>query len=125
MDLKEFTTQTLVQIAEGANEANRQLEHIGGFVPNAGILNCKKYMESGVENVVDVEFDVAITAMESEGRGGGAGIKVVSALHLGGNMESKVENQTVSRVKYTLPLVLKKNEESNGTPEDAYFGYGR
>lgn len=109
MDLKEFTTQTLVQIVEGVNEVNRQLGQIGGFVPNVNIMNSRRYISGTQEDVVDVEFDVAITATESDGKSGGAGIKVV-AFNLGGNVESKIENQTISRVKYTLPLVLKKNE---------------
>ena len=33
MDLKEFTKQTLVQIVEGAAEADSQLSELGSFVP--------------------------------------------------------------------------------------------
>lgn len=124
MNLKEFTTQTLVQIAEGVNEVNRQLKPIGGFVPNVKIGNSRRFVSDTQEDIVDVEFDVAITTTESDGKSGGAGIKVV-AFNVGGNVESKSENQTISRVKYTLPLVLKKNEESDEAFEDADGGYGR
>ena len=60
--------------------------------------------------VIDVDFDVAITAYESEGANGGAGLKVVGLFNAGGSVESKTENQTISRIKYTLPLVLTKDE---------------
>lgn len=58
--------------------------------------------------VIDVDFDVAITASESEGANGGAGLKVAGIFNAGGSVESKSENQTVSRIKYSLPLVLVK-----------------
>ena len=52
-----------------------------------------------------VDFDVAITTTESDGKSGGADIKVIP-FNLGGNIESKIENQTISRVKYSLPIVI-------------------
>ncbi len=57
-------------------------------------------------NIIDVEFDVAVTATENNGIEGGGKIKVMSLIEVGGGVNSKVENQTVSRVKYTLPLIL-------------------
>lgn len=108
MDIKEFTTQTLVQIVKGANEADSQLQKIGGYIPKNGLASNGdyRYVRGTVEgNVIDVDFDVAITATESDGKSGGAGIKVV-AFNFGGNVESKVESQTISRIKYTIPLVL-------------------
>lgn len=110
MDLKEFTTQTLVQIVEGAIEANVQLSGMNSFIPSTNIRTTKGYSiaydASGIERLMHyVDFDVAITASESDGKSGGAGIKVIP-FNFGGNIESKIENQTISRVKYTIPIVM-------------------
>lgn len=110
MDLKEFTTQTLVQIVEGATEANTQLSNKGAFIPSENYSTDRGYAMAYDKNrkphfVVDVEFDVAVMATESGEKSGGVGISVMS-VNLGGSIGSKVENQTVSRVKYTLPLAL-------------------
>lgn len=110
MDLKEFTTQTLVQIIEGTTEANAQLSSKGAFIPSEDYHSDRSYAVSYDKNnkphfVVDVEFDVAVMATESGEKSGGVGISVMS-VNLGGSIGSKVENQTVSRVKYTLPLAL-------------------
>lgn len=108
MDLKEFTTQTLVQIVEGAIEANAQLSRSNSFVPTTDTLGCPKdELEARWEKPLmhNVDFDVAITTIESDGKSGGAGIRVAS-LALGGNIESKIENQTISRVKYSIPIVI-------------------
>ena len=114
MDLKEFTKQTLVQIVEGAAEADSQLSELGSFVPTTCTGNHTtrfiKDKEGFPRLVIEVDFDVAITATESEGGNGGASLKVASLLSLGGGVESKTENQTISRIKYTLPLVLAKKK---------------
>lgn len=113
MDLKEFTKQTLVQIVEGAHEANNALTGSGARVLTEAPQHASKYIYKSIDeaiNVIDVDFDVAITATETEGSNGGGGLKVAGFFSVGGNAENKVENQTISRVKYSLPLVLAENE---------------
>lgn len=51
---------------------------------------------------------MAITAIEAEGKNGGTSLKVASLINVGAGIDNMIENQTVSRVKYTLPLVLTK-----------------
>lgn len=110
MDLKEFTKQTLVQIVEGAHEANAYFAEQGGRVR---IDQPAPYGSKGtVPSIIDVDFDVAITATETEGLNGGGGLKVASFISIGGGAESKAENQTVSRVKYTLKLELSKKNKN-------------
>lgn len=112
MDLKEFTTQTLVQIVEGAIEANAQLSSMNSFVPTTNTLgNPRNAVEALKERplMYNVDFDVAITTTESDGKRGDAGIKVIP-FNFGGNIESKIENQTISRVKYSIPLVIGEQE---------------
>ena len=103
MDLKEFTKQTLVQIVEGAKEANSIIKDLDAQVHT---YNDNGYGKS--YPITTVDFDVAITATETEGKNGGARLKVASLISLDAGAESKVANQVVSRVKYTLPLVLAK-----------------
>ena len=102
MDLKEFTKQTIVQIVEGVKEANSVVSE-----NNAHIHTQEESYTFGTSYpITNVDFDVAITATETEGSNGGEGIKVMGVFNAGGEIESKIENQTISRVKYTIPLVL-------------------
>ena len=66
------------------------------------------YEDRCARYVLEVDFDVAITATETEGKNGGANLKVALLISLDAGAESTVANQIVSRVKYTLPLVLAK-----------------
>ena len=109
MDLKDFTKQTLIQIVTATKEVNDELDATEAYVPNNDVgknggIYLKRYIAQG--NIIDVEFDVAVTAIESEDKEGGGKLKVMSFVEMGGGANSKVENQTVSRVKYTLPLIL-------------------
>lgn len=109
MDLKEFTSQTLTQIVEGVNDANSVIADSGAYITTEKISgNNGAYLFRQDLNVIEVNFDVAITTSETEGVNGGGGLKVVGIISAGGNAESKIENQTISRIKYTLPLVLAK-----------------
>lgn len=113
MDLKDFTKQTLLQIVEGTNEANEVISGCGAFIPYTNINgNGKKLWayddEECARYVLEVDFDVAITAIEAEGKNGGTSLKVASLINVGAGIDNMMENQTVSRVKYTLPLVLAK-----------------
>lgn len=114
MDLKEFTKQTLIQIVEGVASANEKLANCDSYIPYTNMCNIKSTYtidDDKVERlVIDVDFDVAITATESESANGGASLKVASLLNIGGGGENKTENQTISRIKYTLPLVLSKKK---------------
>lgn len=108
MDLKEFTKQTLIQIVEGAKEANDAITANDAKIPTHNIANKKNYIYEGDDyrHVIDV----AITATEAEGSNGGASLKVASFINIGGGVDAKTENQTISRIKYTLPLMLAKNK---------------
>ena len=111
MDLKDFTKQTLIQIVEGTKEANEVIANSGAKIPTHNIANKKNFVYDGpnLHNVIDVEFDVAITTLESEGANGGGSLKVASLINIGGAVDNKIENQTISRIKYSLPLMLPKN----------------
>lgn len=110
MDLKEFTKQALIQIVEGSSDANEELAALGAYIPYSNIGNTKSAYPYDENRVAGLIVDVAITATETESANGGASLKVASLLNIGGCGENKIENQTISRIKYTLPLVLAKKE---------------
>lgn len=108
MDLKEFTKETLVQIVQGVDEAKNELSTKHARITSHAVKN----MSGGVlidehnTNAVEVEFDVAVTTTETDGTKGGGGIKVVQFFYGGIEASKSSENQSISRVKYTIPLVL-------------------
>ena len=112
MDLKDFISQTLVQIAEGVNESGTRINELGGEV-NPHIMSDHKEMgRHGIlwgsgRAIHIVEFDVALTVNTGTGTKGGIGV-FAGVVNLGSSGESREENRSVSRVSFTVPLSLPK-----------------
>ncbi|WP_196140523.1 hypothetical protein [Aliikangiella sp. G2MR2-5] len=107
MDIKEFIVETLNQITDSVEN-------------NSSSLNPDKlavHENNKVKNVVtvsggfitNVEFDVAVT--ESSNKDGGAKLSIAGIGSLGGDLATG--SQTVSRIKFTVPLHLRPNQESS------------
>ncbi len=116
MDLKEFTKETLVQIVQGVNEANDYLAEFDAYVTRDIYKSTTgdRYLDRNghYTHAVNIDFDVAVTATESNETKGGGGIKVVQLFHAGMESSKNNENQSISRVKYSIPLVLGRKEDN-------------
>ncbi|MBO7468503.1 MAG: hypothetical protein J6T81_00070 [Bacteroidales bacterium] len=110
MDLKEFTKETLVQIVHGVEEANNELSEKHAHVTSHAMKNSAGgvLLDDRYTNAIEVEFDVAVTATETDGTKGGGGIRVAQILFGGIEASNSTENQSISRVKFSIPLVLEK-----------------
>lgn len=102
MDLKNFTKQALIDIVQGANEANEE------FLRNDKAIIESTFCNSGMTsaNIVRVEFDVAVTTTENNKSEGGGKLNVANLISVGGGLESSNSNQSVSRIKYSIPVTL-------------------
>ncbi|WP_028486520.1 hypothetical protein [Thiomicrorhabdus chilensis] len=114
MELKEFITESLVQIAEGIDEANSKLGSSEAFVnPNAVQAYSKEAKAYGrvSENYKEdlplvelIEFDVAIQAESGEKTGGGLKISIAS-IGLDANGSTTDSHSSESRIKFNIPMV--------------------
>ena len=114
MDLKTFVEETLCQLAEGVNAAQKRLAPLGVTINpyhqqrQDGTLkahNAPPDAEAFASDLQSVDFDVAITAAEKESSGGGFSIAVVMA-KLGAGAHNETANATVSRVRFQVVIDL-------------------
>ena len=107
MELRDFVTESLVQIQEGVQEAIHRIMRSPS--QNAGKINPLWTDRTGSSSwrdyVQKVEFDVAVTVTDKQGREGKAGIKVFEVAELGGGSSKSTEQSSVSRIKFTIPIV--------------------
>jgi hypothetical protein len=100
MDLQEFVTKTLSQISAGVATAkthdDRIAPAIGVGADNAKILRTLH----GADSVFLVDFDVAVTT----GKGAADGITVLSVPSAKGEAKRTIENSSVSRIKFSVPI---------------------
>ena len=100
MNLADFISASLVDIARGVIKANATL--MKEYEPDSG--KNPFLLEDGL-NVMEergfVEFDVALTATKGGGKSGGGGLQVVG-VSVGGKASEHHGEQSVSRIKFLI-----------------------
>jgi hypothetical protein len=112
MELKEFISQSIIQIVNGIIDGHKEVRKVGALVnPRIG----KKEMGTAQRNDIlaglgdngdhinFLEFDVALIASEDTKGKGGLGV-FVGAIGLGATGESVSANSQQSRLKFTIPI---------------------
>lgn len=93
MELKDFVSETLTQVAAGVKAAHSEIQPTGASI---------------VPGFESVEFDIAVTVSENTGHKAKAGISVFS---VGAGAERAKESaaSTVNRIKFAVKLYLPKD----------------
>lgn len=127
LDLKDFVAETLVAIVAGVHCAQERVEKTGAqinppdtHVEDGRVTRPKKSGgASRPEFGTLVEFDIAITVARTTDAQGQVGVGVVAAgLGLSGQVESNVQNNTASRVRFKVPLFLPSARAECDTAND-------
>lgn len=110
MDLKDFIKETISAIADATEELQAEYLEDGLIVnpPTDGngvdVYEPKSEVHT-FRRIKEIEFDVAVSAESNTQGGGGAGLKVLS-VELKGGAEHARSSGTVSRVQFSIPIVL-------------------
>jgi hypothetical protein len=107
MELKDFVRETIQQIVEGVSEAQSSIEEKGAIINPSGIKFFKDGKWSNYHHAMpqNVEFDVGLTAIDKSGSSEGIGV-FLGSVNLGKKNDSGTENVAVTKVKFSVPLVL-------------------
>jgi hypothetical protein len=112
MELREFVAGSILQIIDGVKNAQDLNKTDARISPSALKLG-NQVQQSNLYDFGDgmllsnVEFDVAVTAEKSAGTKGGIGV-FVGAVGLGSQGKSDSKDQSVSRIKFSVPISLPK-----------------
>ncbi|MBP3511132.1 MAG: hypothetical protein J6K19_03720 [Prevotella sp.] len=112
MELKEFIKTAIVDIVNAVKEAQDEVGESATIMP----IRTKAHqtydiaVDGGHERVSDIDFDIAVTIGSKEGAEGnaGGGIQIAQIFNIGAGHKENAENMTqnVSRMKFTIPIVL-------------------
>ena len=103
MELKEFITNTLINIAEGANGAKDRYKTLGGVV-NPEITS-KAGLYQPTKERINVEFEVALSDTTSHESSAGIGV-LFNIVTIGGKTGISDEIHSVNKIKFTVPVEL-------------------
>lgn len=103
MELREFISQTLVDIQGGVNDAIHRAKE--GGIPGAINPVWGDVKNAARQDIQVVSFDIAVAVSESADSGVKAGIKVMG-VGVDGNTTEFKENSHTSRIQFTVPMIL-------------------
>ena len=108
MQLQEFVTESLTQIIQGVRNAHAAAKTAGAQVNPIGLAVAKPgseiYSQAG-QLAQLIHFDVAVTATETDKAQGGIGV-FVGALAVGTKGEVESQSSAISRIQFSVPVVL-------------------
>jgi hypothetical protein len=110
MDLKDFIKETISAIADATEELQAEYLDAGLIVNPPTDSNGTDVYETNSKvhtyrRIKEIEFDVAVSAESNTKGGGAAGLRVLS-VELKGGAEHARSSETVSRVQFSIPIVL-------------------
>lgn len=109
MDLKDFVSETLMQVVSGVVDAQTRVRSVGGAVVPLVRNPPEDIGLYGTTNdgkpVVLIDFDVSIAVQEGTATKGGIGV-VAGVFTLGTQGQSNENTQTASRIKFRVPVAL-------------------
>ncbi len=109
MELKEFVSESLLQIFNGVRQAQEQTKETGGAVV-AQVVGTKKEHPSVLgythnNAIVLVDFDVSLNTIDVTKEKAGLGL-FVAAFGGGAQFGSEASNSQLSRLRFSVPVML-------------------
>lgn len=115
MNLKDFVSQSLVQIVEGVVAASETISSLGGSVSPSFSPRREEtigHTNDGSDRPVQgVQFDVAVVASSEAATEAGGGLRV-AGFSLGAKGADKDSQEVTSRLTFTVPLALPVDPKS-------------
>ncbi|MBN2024019.1 MAG: hypothetical protein JW809_14640 [Pirellulales bacterium] len=106
MDLETFVAESLRQIITGIQAAQQSPDCQEARINPATLKNKKARREVYLQETPRlIEFDVALTVTEDKEKKAGVGV-IAGAFGVGGQAQSTTSNTSVSRVKFSVPVVF-------------------
>ena len=112
MELKDFVKATLEQIVEGAALAQAAIKDRGGVVNPSNMSFQRDGQWNNYQHAMpqEVRFDVGLTSTGKTGSAEGIGV-FLGSISLGKRNDSGSEEVAVTRVQFTVPLVLPAGQD--------------
>ena len=113
MELKEFISSTLTQIADGVRDAQKHYSEIGGEVNPSNLARIQGNILQGTEStyngkaimLCNVHFDVALTSEKTSSGVGGIAVQL-GGFSIGGKKNGTDTDSSLNRISFDIPVKL-------------------
>jgi hypothetical protein len=124
VELSDFVAQSLIEIVKGVHAAQVEVQKLGGFINPAAYVRSESgshfgFLPGNQQQVFLTSFDVAVTATQSTGTNADARLQIASLLKLGAGGNSAESQQTISRLKFEVPIAYPLDVKSKQLMDEA------
>lgn len=109
MNVQEFIKTALVEIIAGVSEARDAANEYGAIVGSdkayGNVKEAKIITDENGRIISNVEFDIALSQIDSTDTKGGIGV-FLGSVGVGSQGASHGENSSHSRIKFSVPVVF-------------------
>lgn len=115
MELREFISETLIQITQGIEDAQEALKGSDCAI-NPRDIKSDDYASAMLKNkrhvVQDVAFNIALTNTSNSEDKAGIGV-MLGALGIGGNKTATDSNASSTNISFTIPVAFPSVDNEN------------
>lgn len=116
MELKEFVSQSLIQIMEGVRDAQEKAKEFNARVnPFTDVRTDAFAIEYTFKDTQHVEFEVCVTSEDKKGAAGGLSV-LFGAISVSGKVEDTASKIALNRLKFSVPVIYPMYHISEETP---------
>lgn len=109
MELQEFITQTLVDIASGVKGAQEQVGELGGKInPDSVVGDGVTRQFNSKQSVIFIDMNIALSVEEQTKKGSAIGV-ISGALSLGATKGKSDIHSNVTSIKFSVPMILPRH----------------
>lgn len=115
MELRDFISETLIQIVQGINDAQEALKETDCAInPRDIVFNNHAYanMKNKKHMVQDVDFNIALTNTSNSEDKTGIGV-MLGSFGIGGNKTSTDGNTSNTNISFSVPVVFPSVDNEN------------
>jgi hypothetical protein len=112
MELKDFVSETLVQVMQGVKMAQDKAAEFGGTVNPKGFVNSEKSTpRNPVNDLVAqlISFDIVVSTHDADKAKGGVGV-FVGEVGIGVRGEAESQSTAVNKIQFSVPIYLPTQE---------------
>lgn len=107
MELNEFITKTLTDLAKGVWEAQKECVSNGAYINPSGYESGNNIKDANGNNipVAVIEFEIGLTISEGKDGKGGIGV-TLGVFDIKAEGGAKNEKESINNIKFSIPVAL-------------------
>ena len=107
MDLKDFVTETLMQIIEGIKDAQEKSSELGAIINPRSITgsSLSAIVKDRTHSVQEIGFEVALTSTTDENSKKGIGV-ALGNVGIGANKTQGEKEVSATSVRFSVPVIF-------------------